>query len=68
MGLAEQKIEKLKKDLKSLKAKIDEMQAKKAKDPINFSYLEKMQLQSNIAMYNEQVAKVKAIKEGGVPL
>ena len=67
MGIAEQKIEKLKKDLKSLKAKIDEMQAKKAKDPINFSYLEKMQLQSNIAMYNEQVAKVKAIKEGGDP-
>ena len=65
MGLAEQKIEKLRRDLKSLKSKIDEMQAKKAKDPLNFSYLEKMQLQSNIAMYNEQVAKVKAIKQGG---
>lgn len=65
MGLAQQKIEKLQKDIKALKEKIDAMQAKKVKDPMSFSHLEKMQLQNNIAMYNELVAKIKSLSSGG---
>ncbi len=64
MGLAQQKIEKLQKEVKAIKAKIDAMQAKKMKDPMGFSHIEKMQLQNTIGMYDELMAKIKALSGG----
>lgn len=57
----EEKIARLQKEMKSLKAKIDAMNMKKDKGPFEFSQLEKMQLQNNIAIYNELADKLGAV-------
>lgn len=64
MGLTwDMQVSKLRGELNSLKAKIDSLKDKKAKNPTLFTKIEQMQLTNFINSYNELVAKIKDFNE-----